>query len=134
MYRIIAFLVASLAFASASISEELCVAGVCQVEVQFDTGSTEPLPEDAQAYVQLLDVSLMDVAAAPIAGKRIAVSELPMTIDLLFDPAVIDERFTYVATVEIISDRKRIYRNTQSYPVLTKGAQKSVSVMLDAMQ
>ncbi|MDE0588337.1 YbaY family lipoprotein [Halocynthiibacter sp. C4] len=134
MYRIIAFLVSTLAFANASISEELCVAGVCQVEVQFDTDSTEPLPEDAQAYVQLLDVSLMDVAATPIAGKRIAVSELPMTIDLLFDPAVIDERFTYVATVEIISDRKRIYRNTQSYPVLTKGAQKSVSVMLDAMQ
>ncbi len=47
---------------------------------------------------------------------------VPIPFTLSYDPAQIDERFTYALSVRITLDGQLQWINTESYPVLTRGA------------
>jgi putative lipoprotein len=103
------------------------------VSVTVTAPDTIQLPEGAQLDVQLLDTSLMDVAAVPISTQRVAVSQLPITVPLPFDPGVIDPRYTYSVSASLYDGRKLIMRTTSAYPVLTGENGTSIAVGLEKM-
>ncbi|ABV94880.1 conserved hypothetical protein [Dinoroseobacter shibae DFL 12 = DSM 16493] len=89
------------------------------------------LPPGAQLEVELLDTSLMDVAATRIASQRVVMTGVPMSLSLPYDPAVIDPRMTYTVSARLFSGREVIFRSTQAYPVLTRGAGSEVEITLE---
>ncbi len=95
------------------------------------------LPAGAVIDVQLQDVSKMDVAATVIASQVITTSgeNVPIPFELAYDPAQIDERFTYALSVRITIDGELAWINTERYAVLTNGAPASgVEVMVQSAQ
>lgn len=88
------------------------------------------VPPDAELEVELLDVSKMDVAATRIASQRIKMTGVPIQMQLPYDPEVIDDRFTYTVSARLHSQGRVIFRTTQAYPVLTRGAGTSVELLL----
>lgn len=88
------------------------------------------LPPGAQLEVRLMDVSRMDVAATLVSGQRFAMTGVPQAFSLTYDPAVIDDRMSYVLQAEIHHEGKVWFRTTQAYPVLTRGAGDTVDLML----
>ncbi|WP_424969983.1 YbaY family lipoprotein [Dinoroseobacter sp. S76] len=113
----------------------LASVGLARAEMQSLTVSAAyleriALPPDAQLEVELLDTSRMDVAAIRIASQRVAMTRIPMRVALPYDPAVIDARMTYTVAARIHSEGRVVFRTTQAYPVLTRGAGQSVDLIL----
>ncbi len=82
------------------------------------------LPPNAVIDVQLQDVSLQDVPATVIASERYIAEgrQVPFPFELTYDPAGITPERTYAIAARITVDGKLRWINTQSYPVLTRGA------------
>jgi putative lipoprotein len=89
------------------------------------------LPPDAVVEVQLLDVSLMDVAATLIAEQTIKPQhQVPIAFELPYDPADIDERLSYAVRATIRIGGKAMFITNRSYPVLTRGTPNHVDLVL----
>lgn len=90
------------------------------------------LPDNAEITLQLADVSRQDVAATVIAEQKFTSGgkQVPFPFELAYDPAKIDDRFTYAVQATITIDGKLVYRNTQSYPVITQGRPSNVDVVV----
>ena len=89
------------------------------------------LPPDAVIEVQLLDVSLMDVAATLIAEQTITPQhQVPIAFELPYDPADIDERLSYAVRATIRIGEKAMFITNRSYPVLTRGTSNHVDLVL----
>lgn len=88
------------------------------------------LPPGAQLEVRLMDVSRMDVAATMLSARRFAMTGVPQAFSLVYDPALIDDRKSYVLQAEIHHDGKVRFRTTQAYPVLTRGGGDSADLIL----
>jgi putative lipoprotein len=89
------------------------------------------LPPDAVVEVQLLDVSLMDVAATLIAEQTITPQhQVPIAFELPYDPADIDERLSYAVRATIRIGEKAMFITNRSYPVLTRGTPNHVDLVL----
>jgi putative lipoprotein len=109
------------------------LAEMAMLEVTVGYRERIALPPDAQLEVELLDVSRMDVAATLIASQRVRMTGVPMRVTLPYDPAVIDDRFTYSVSARLFSDDRVIFRTTQAAPVLTRGAGSAVELILQRM-
>jgi len=95
------------------------------------------LPAGAVIDVQLQDVSKMDVAATVVASQTITTGgeNVPIAFSLAYDPAQIDELFTYALSARITIDGQLRWINTERYAVLTNGAPTSgVEVMVQSAQ
>lgn len=89
------------------------------------------LPPDAVVEVRLLDTSRMDVAAELLSSQRFRMTGVPFALQLAYDPALIDPRFTYTVSARILSGGRAIFRSTTAYPVLTRGAGNAADLMLE---
>ncbi|MEM9393224.1 MAG: YbaY family lipoprotein [Pseudomonadota bacterium] len=90
------------------------------------------LPPDALLELELLDTSRMDVAAERLSMQRFRMTSVPFVANLSFDPALIDDRLSYTVAAKIMSAGRVIFRTTQAYPVLTRGAGTSADLTLQA--
>ena len=82
------------------------------------------LPPDSVIEVQLQDVSKQDVAAEFIACQTITTAgeNVPIPFELSYDPAQIEDRFTYALSVRITINGQLAWLNTDRYAVLTGDA------------
>ncbi|MCV6584406.1 MAG: YbaY family lipoprotein [Marinibacterium sp.] len=91
------------------------------------------LPQGAQLTVSLLDVSKQDVAAEVLATQRYDIPGVPVEFALDYDPDQIDDAMSYSIAAEIRAQDGLLFRTTQAYPVLTRGAGDRVELVLDIM-
>ncbi len=75
------------------------------------------LPPDAQLDVQLLDLSRAGAVAPRLSSQRVAITGVPMTVRLAYDPAVISDEGRYAAFASIWSGDRQIFRTTRPNPV-----------------
>ena len=77
------------------------------------------------------DVSRADAPAETMTSRRIEEpGNVPIDVELTYDPAIIDERFTYAVRATIEVDGKMWWTSTQAHHVLTHGAPDHVEVMV----
>lgn len=89
------------------------------------------LPPDATLEVTLQDISRADAPADVIATFRATdLGAPPFAFELEYDPAAIDERMTYGVRATIRRAGKLMMTTTQVYPVLTRGAESEVELLL----
>lgn len=89
------------------------------------------LPADAVVEVQLLDISLMDVAVTLIAEQAITPQhQVPIAFELSYNPAEIDERMSYAVRATIRIGANAMFITNRSYPVLTRGNPNHVDLVL----
>jgi putative lipoprotein len=89
------------------------------------------LTPEALVEVQLLDVSVADASAKLIAEQTIRPQhQVPIPFELIYDPAEIDERFTYVVRATIRERGRLMFTTDRSYRVLTRGSPKHVDLVL----
>jgi putative lipoprotein len=92
------------------------------------------LPPEAVVKVQVQDVSLQDVAAK-VMGEQIIANpgQVPIPYEVAYDPNQIQENHTYAVAARIEDGSgKLLFINTQSYPVITRGAPtKDVQILVE---
>ena len=89
------------------------------------------LTPEAVVEVQLLDVSLADASAKLIARQTIKPKrQVPIPFELVYDPADIDERFTYTVRATIRERGRLLFTTDRSYRVLTRGSPNHVDLIL----
>ena len=89
------------------------------------------LTPEAVVEVQLLDVSLADASAKMIARQTIKPKrQVPIPFELVYDPADIDERFTYTVRATIRERGRLLFTTDRSYRVLTRGSPNHVDLIL----
>ena len=89
------------------------------------------LPQGARVEVKLLDVSLQDVLAKTIAEQTIEVThQVPIPFELVYDPALIEERMTYAVRATIYHGEKMMFTTDRMYGVLTRGKGNHVDLVL----
>ncbi len=81
------------------------------------------LPPDAVFRAQLQDVSLADAPATTLSEvtEDPAGAGPPFPFSLPYDPAQIDERFTYAVWASVSAAGRLLFTTTQHYPVITHG-------------
>jgi putative lipoprotein len=92
------------------------------------------LPPDAVVKVQIQDVSLQDVAAKVMGEQLIRnPGQVPIPYEVAYDAKEIQENHTYAVAARIEDGRgKLMFINTQSYPVITRGAPtKDVEILVE---
>jgi putative lipoprotein len=90
------------------------------------------LPPTALIKVQLADVSRAD-APAIVLGEALIRAEggqVPFPFAIAYDPAKIDQRFTYAVSARIEDGGKLLFITDTRYPVLTRGAPSHVELVL----
>lgn len=89
------------------------------------------LTPEAVVEVQLLDVSIADASAKLIAEQTIRPQhQVPIPFELAYDPAEIDERFTYTVRATIRERGRLVFTTDRSYRVLTRGSPNHVDLIL----
>ena len=90
------------------------------------------LPSGAMVSVQLQDTSRAD-APAIVLGEQIIQSpeQFPISFEVEYDPAKIDERNVYSMRVRIEDEGKLIFINTTSHYVITRGFPTELEVKVD---
>ena len=89
------------------------------------------LTPEAVVQVQLLDVSVADASAKLIAEQTIKPQhQVPIPFELTYDPAVIDERYTYAVRATIRERGQLMFTTDRSYRVLTRGYPNHVDLVL----
>ena len=92
------------------------------------------LPPDAVVQVQVQDVSRMDVAAT-VMGEQIIRNpgQVPIPFEVAYNPKDIQDNYTYAVAARIEDGNgKLLFINTQSYPVITRGAPtKDVEILVE---
>lgn len=90
------------------------------------------LPPGAVVKVQLVDVSRAG-APAVVLGEQLITGggrQVPFAFEIPYDPAKIDQRFTYAVQARIENDGKLLFINDQRYAVITRGAPDHVDMVL----
>jgi putative lipoprotein len=93
------------------------------------------LPPTATIKVQLVDVSRAD-APATVLGEQVMTTggkQVPFAFDIRYDPAHIEQRYTYAVQARIENAGKLLFINDQRYPVITRGAPDHVDMVLRAV-
>lgn len=89
------------------------------------------LTPEAMVEVQLLDVSIADASAKLIAEQTIKPKhQVPIPFELTYDPAVIDQRFTYAVRATIRERGRLMFTTDRSYRVMTRGHPNHVGLVL----
>jgi putative lipoprotein len=93
------------------------------------------LPPTATIKVQLVDVSRAD-APAPVLGEQVITAggkQVPFAFAIAYDPAKIDQRYSYAVQARIEDAAKLLFINDQRYVVITRGAPNHVDLVLRAV-
>jgi uncharacterized lipoprotein YbaY len=89
------------------------------------------MPPNAALTVTLADVSRADAPAETVASRRIEEpGNVPIDVELTYDPSIIDERLTYAVRATIEVDGKMWWTSTQAHHVLAHGAPDHIEVMV----
>ena len=89
------------------------------------------MPADAIFEATLEDVTRADAAADVIGRARIEKpGNVPIRFEIPYDTSRIVRNHRYVVRARILSGGKLFFTTDQSYPVLTQGRGKDVSVLL----
>ena len=91
------------------------------------------LPPDAVLEVELLDTSRADAPSVRMSSQRFRLEAVPKTVQIPYDPSLIDERLTYTVAARIISGGRILFLSTTATPVLTRGAPDSAELVLEMM-
>jgi putative lipoprotein len=85
--------------------------------------------------MQLVDVSRADVPAVVLGEQIITASgkQVPFAFEISFDPARIESKHTYAVQARIEVDGRLWFVSDTRYPVITRGAQTHVEVVLKAV-
>ena len=94
------------------------------------------IPEDAQIYVQLNDVSLADAESTPIAEQVLTgVTQFPIPYLVKYNPREILDNHTYAIGVRIEDPEGNLLLiNPSAYHVITNGNPSQVDVMVEAVR
>lgn len=90
------------------------------------------LPPEAVIQVQLVDVSRADAPAIVLATTSFQAGgrQVPFAFALPYDPARIDERYTYAVQARITLDGQLRFISTERYAVITRGNPTTVEVIV----
>lgn len=89
------------------------------------------LTPDAVVEVKLLDVSRADASSITIGEQIIAnPGQVPIAFEIEYDPADIDERFSYAIGVRITEGGELSFINDTRYSVITNGSPTHVDMVL----
>ena len=93
------------------------------------------LPPTAVIKVQLVDVSRADAPAVVVGEQLIEAGgrQVPFAFKIPYDPARIDQRYTYAVQARIEDGGRLLFINDQHYAVITRGAPTDVAMMLRAV-
>jgi putative lipoprotein len=120
----------------AALALHLLAAGAAMAELATIEGTATyrermALPEGAVLEVELLDISRADASAERLASIRIKPQgQVPIAFTLHYDPALIDERFTYAVVAKLLHEQRMLFRSDTVHPVLTRGAGNQVDVTM----
>lgn len=128
MHHIIRTLLMIIAYATAAHAQS----GTLEITASYRERIA--VPPDAQLEVQLFDVTRADASATRIASQRFAMSGVPITVSLTYDPAIIDTERRYALKAELWSGGKQVFRTTRQYSVLDGVANDSVDVLLSMVE
>jgi putative lipoprotein len=94
------------------------------------------LPPDAELYVVLQDISLQDAPARTLAATSLPVGgqRPPFSFSIDYDRSKVDEQRTYSVHAEIRTDGQPRFVSTQSYPVITRDAGSSATIVVMALE
>jgi uncharacterized lipoprotein YbaY len=99
----------------------------------------EELSKHARIVIQLLDVSIADTAAVKLSEAIIEdVNEIPIPFTIGYDPNLIKPSHRYAIAVDIYERQengwfRRVFRNTQHYPVMTGDGDEYVQIMVQRL-
>jgi uncharacterized lipoprotein YbaY len=89
------------------------------------------MPPNAALIVTLEDVSRADAPAVTVASRRIdEPGNVPIDVEIAYDPSTIDERFTYAVRATIEVDGVMWWTSTHAHHVITRGAPDHAEVMV----
>lgn len=89
------------------------------------------LPADAVFEATLEDISRLDAPAVIIARTEISgPGQPPIAFALAYDPAKIDQRFTYGVRTRITAAGQLLFTSDTMHPVLTRGAPAAVAITM----
>ena len=102
------------------------------VKGTINTQNQAELPVGAIVNVQLQDTSRADAPAIVLGEQVIQNPErFPMSFEIAYDPAQIDERHVYSMRVRIEVKGKLIFINTTSHYVITRGFPTELEVIVE---
>jgi putative lipoprotein len=102
------------------------------VKGTINTQNQVELPAGAIVNVQLQDTSRADAPAIVIGEQVIQNPEqFPISFEVEYDPAQIDERHVYSMRVRIEVEGKLIFINTTAHHVITRGFPTELEVIVD---
>ena len=113
-------------FMLASCTQQATVKGTIRTQGQVD------LPAGAIVDVQLQDTSRAD-APAIVLGEQVIQNpeQFPISFEVEYDKAQIDEQHVYSIRVRIDVEGKLIFTNTSSYHVITRDFPTELEVIVD---
>jgi len=89
------------------------------------------LPPSAVFEATLEDISRADAPAHVVSRiQRGHPGNPPIKFDIPYDPVEIDPSHSYSVRAKITSENQLLFNTTQNYPVLTRGNQNAVTLML----
>ena len=123
---------------AALIAGAVLAAGAAAAEFRTLEGSASyrerlAMPPGAVLEVELYDVSRQDAPAPLLSAIAIRAESVPVPFQLLYDPAMIDERYSYAVTAKLVVDGETVFRSTSVHPVLTRGAPDRVEILMEKM-
>jgi uncharacterized lipoprotein YbaY len=82
------------------------------------------LPPNAMLTVEVADVSRADAPATVLAASMTLTGgrQVPLPFTLIYNPELIEDRYTYAISARIMVDGQLAWRSTTQQPVLSRGA------------
>jgi len=90
------------------------------------------LPENAVVEVTLRDVSRADAPAVEIGKQVIELKgrQVPVPFEISYDPAKIDERFSYSVAARITVEGRLVFISDTNHAVITRGNPNQVTIVV----
>ncbi len=94
------------------------------------------LPGMAMVHVEILDISGKDPRGGTLGEETIWAASTPMPVSfrIAYDPSRINPEHVYIVRARIMNGENLLYTNTRPYYVLTKGAPKTVDILVAPAQ
>jgi putative lipoprotein len=99
-------------------------------------GERTKLPGMATVHVELLDISGKDPRASTLGEQTIwpASTPMPVSFRIAYDPSRINPEHVYIVRARIMDGEKLLYINIKPYYVLTKGAPRTIDIIVAPAQ
>ena len=88
------------------------------------------LPPNAQLVVELRDVSRADAPSRRLSQQVYAMQGSPKTVSLSYDTDVVDTRFGYALSAQIVADGAVMFRSVDHIPVLQTADDTTAEILL----